>query len=256
MEKMSSIDGERFTSQVISFLNEQWGLFCDGDEEVKGEMLGQFVGEVILAAFLPAKTLKGLPGIAPQMKIGRLLNSIAKQGKNLSDNVAKLFYNVTEMVGKRPSVVLDVMDSVGKLGFKNKNTVKSFAELTKKVTNINDIKHLEKMVDTSKLASRGTLNYGHPQLQKKLVKHGKDFGIEQVDNAGNLTKFKGAVDAHVKSDKVIPIKGTYRGNIEVTHYYDPSKNLNVIMKPNGDFVSGWKLGKEQVENLIRTGNIQ
>ncbi len=48
------------------------------------------------------------------MKIGKLLNSVAKQGKNLSDNVAKLFYNVTEMVGKRPSFVLGVMDSVGK----------------------------------------------------------------------------------------------------------------------------------------------
>ncbi len=160
-EIVETFDGERFTSQVISFLNEQWGLFCDGDEEVKGEMLGQFVGEVILAAFLPAKTLKGLPGIAPQMKIGRLLNSIAKQGKNLSDNVAKLFYNVTEIVGKRPSVVLEVMNSVGKIFTKRKGL--SQGNLGKTIASANKLKG------------------GVTNITKQLDKHWNRFG-EQSQN--------------------------------------------------------------------------
>ena len=137
---------------MISFLNEQWDLFCDGDEEVKGEMLGQFVGEVILAAFLPAKTLKGLPGIAPQMKIGRLLNSIAKQGKNLSDNVAKLFYNVTEIVGKKPSFALGVMDSAGKLGVKTKEGILDFTSTLKRLAGNEGeaIGNIDKLLDSTK----------------------------------------------------------------------------------------------------------
>jgi len=53
-----------------------------------------------------------------------------------------------------------------------------------------------------------------------------------------------------------PIQGTYRGTINVTHYYDPVTGVNAMVDSAGNFVGGWKLSPQQITNLLRNGNIQ
>jgi len=53
-----------------------------------------------------------------------------------------------------------------------------------------------------------------------------------------------------------PISGTYRGNMEVYHFYDAKTGLNTMIDKSGDFVGGWKLSADQIANLLRSGNIQ
>jgi len=220
---------EKIYSEIGLLLAKNWDNFKNATPEEAGKLIGN----------LSADFLAMYVGGAAIAKLGKKAFALVKNTK---------FSNK----------VLGLSGSAGKLGFKSKASVKGFADLTKKASDINikDIKHLEKLVDSSKVANRGGLNYARPQLQKKLVNHGADFGVDQVDNASNISKFKNVIDGHIKKEGTIPIKGTYRKNIEVTHYYDPVNDLNVMMKPNGDFISGWKLGKEQIENLIRTGNVQ
>lgn len=63
---------------------------------------------------------------------------------------------------------------------------------------------------------------------------------------------------HVDSPDTILIEGVYgRGNIPVTHYYNPITQ-NVIMKDRntGAFISGWRVGADAREHLLSTGRLQ
>jgi hypothetical protein len=50
------------------------------------------------------------------------------------------------------------------------------------------------------------------------------------------------------------ITGTYRGP-PVTHYIDPRSGLNVIADMAGNYVSGWRLGADQLESVLKTGRL-
>jgi hypothetical protein len=54
----------------------------------------------------------------------------------------------------------------------------------------------------------------------------------------------------------LAIAGTYRGTIKVTHHFDPATGLNAMIDEAGNFVGGWKLSQQQIENLLRIGNVQ
>ena len=50
--------------------------------------------------------------------------------------------------------------------------------------------------------------------------------------------------------------GTYRGR-EVYHCYDPETRLNVMIdRKTNIFISGWRLSREQADNMKNNGNIQ
>ena len=53
-----------------------------------------------------------------------------------------------------------------------------------------------------------------------------------------------------------PIIGTYRGNMEVYHFYDSKTGINTMIDRSGNFIGGWKLSVDQIGNLLRTGNVQ
>jgi len=50
------------------------------------------------------------------------------------------------------------------------------------------------------------------------------------------------------------IEGSYRGN-PVTHFVDTKTGLNVIVNPAGNYVSGWRLGAEQLEGVLSSGRL-
>jgi len=59
---------------------------------------------------------------------------------------------------------------------------------------------------------------------------------------------------HINSPSTRTIDGFYRGN-PVTHYLDEAAGLNVIADPAGNFVSGWRLGPEQMEGVLTSGRL-
>lgn len=91
-------------------------------------------------------------------------------------------------------------------------------------------------------------------LQKFFDKHGDDFGL-----AGNWNKGRGAgasrvIHQHVNSPGVQQIPGRYLGE-QVTHHLDPRTGLNVIEDAAGNFISGWRLGREQLQSVVETGRL-
>ena len=52
------------------------------------------------------------------------------------------------------------------------------------------------------------------------------------------------------------IEGTYRGTINVTHYYDRATRLWVAVDESNNFVAGWKLSQDQEQYLDQGGNVQ
>ena len=86
-------------------------------------------------------------------------------------------------------------------------------------------------------------------------KHAIDFGIQGNWNKANGELFNNAIHRHVNNISN-PVTGTYRGTLNVKHYYDPTTGVNVMVNTSGEFVGGWKLSSQQVSNLLRNGNVQ
>ncbi|MCM4509448.1 S-type pyocin domain-containing protein, partial [Escherichia coli] len=81
--------------------------------------------------------------------------------------------------------------------------------------------------------------FSRKQLDKKY-KHAGDFGISDTKkNRETLTKFRDAIEEHL-SDKDTVEKGTYRREKGSKVYFNPNTMNVVIIKSNGEFLSGWK----------------
>ena len=86
------------------------------------------------------------------------------------------------------------------------------------------------------------------QLQKKF-KHAKDFGVEGNYNLEKANKFNEAIQKHINSPSVKEFDGIYHGDPVVFHV-DPNTGLMVMQKPDGAFISGWKLSDKQLEHVL------
>lgn len=95
--------------------------------------------------------------------------------------------------------------------------------------------------------------WGPTQLQKKF-KHASDFGVTGNYSKENAKSFENALETHIHNPNTVVIRGTYRGDA-VTHHYNPNTGINVIVDPQGNFVSGWKLGQAQTQNLLSHGGL-
>jgi hypothetical protein len=100
------------------------------------------------------------------------------------------------------------------------------------------------------------VKYGQKQLQLAFSNHASDFGVTGNWNKQNATAFEQALHNHITGPNTQAIPGTYRRTIPVTHYYDSTNNLNVMVDRGGNFVGGWRLSQDQITNLYRSGNIQ
>jgi len=110
------------------------------------------------------------------------------------------------------------------------------------------VKGVEKGFEKSKVL----LNSAR-QLQAKF-KHAENFGVLGNYSKTNAGKFSAALNQHINSSGVQAINGTYRGQ-SVVHYLNPNTGLNVISKPSGEFISGWKLNPAQLQNVLSHGGL-
>ncbi len=108
--------------------------------------------------------------------------------------------------------------------------------------------------DTSVLVHNCGVSFAVEQLNKKFDKHAADFGITGNNNAANRTAWQKALEGHIEMDGTVKIDGTYRRN-PVTHYLNVRNGKNVIVDPNGNFVSGWRLNNVQFNNVSMRGSL-
>lgn len=97
------------------------------------------------------------------------------------------------------------------------------------------------------------IGFTRPQLQHAF-KHAEDFGVAGNANNKTLSQFSSALQVHVDAAGTRAIQGTYRGN-PVTHFVDSNTGLNVIRDSSGNFLSGWKLSPEQLQNVMTRGKL-
>ncbi|ENR6649993.1 S-type pyocin domain-containing protein [Salmonella enterica] len=94
------------------------------------------------------------------------------------------------------------------------------------------------------------------QLDRKY-KHAIDFGINDTKkNSETLTKFRDAIEAHL-ADKDTVERGTYRREKGSEVYFNPKSMNVVILKANGEWLSGWKINPESDNGRIylETGDL-
>ena len=98
------------------------------------------------------------------------------------------------------------------------------------------------------------VNFDSKQVQEKY-KHASDFGVTGNYNKVNAARFQQAIRDFIDAPTTNEISGTYRGQ-PATHFFDPATNQDVIIDPNNNFISGWRLSIEQIRYLLTRGNVQ
>lgn len=87
------------------------------------------------------------------------------------------------------------------------------------------------------------------QVLRKF-KHATDFGVTGKPCRQNFELFKNKIIDHMRDPSTVIGKGTYRNNIEVTHYTDYETGLNVMIRNDtNEFLSCWKLKDKQLKNV-------
>ncbi|MEO0460585.1 MAG: colicin D domain-containing protein [Myxococcota bacterium] len=111
---------------------------------------------------------------------------------------------------------------------------------------------MERAQDLARVGVRGrVVSHTSKQLQKKF-KHAEDFGVSGSYTKDNATKFLEAIQEHVSSGRTQEILGQYRGKPAI-HFLDPETGLNVVTDTAGNFVTGWKLSVQQLEDVLTRG---
>ncbi len=97
------------------------------------------------------------------------------------------------------------------------------------------------------------VNFPASKLQHES-KHAPDFGVTGNWNKANRNLFREALQDHIDSAP-IQIQATYRKNIQVTRYCDPTTGLWAAVDLNGNFVAAWRLYQSQVQDLLTNGSV-
>ena len=150
--------------------------------------------------------------------------------------------------------VADVVGATRKCPDKVKQLSHTSKEIFRKAGN--ELKLLEETGGTLEKTSNSIskkLKIFPKQLQRKF-KHASDFGVIGNFNKISSNKFISIINNHINSTKIKQIKGTYRGN-PVIHFVDSDTGLNVISTLSGEFISGWKLNFNQLQNILKRGSL-
>ena len=99
-------------------------------------------------------------------------------------------------------------------------------------------------------------NIDPQKLQHTYSKHKQDFSFTANWNQQTAAQFEQAIQSHLSNPAVQHIKGTYRGTLPVTHYFDSVTELNVMVDENNNLVGGWRLSPPQIQHLFTSGNVQ
>jgi hypothetical protein len=83
-----------------------------------------------------------------------------------------------------------------------------------------------------------------------------DFGVEGNFCRENIELFKQKIKDHIADLPTGYIEGTYRKKTPALHFYNETNNLNVVFNvTNGEFITAWELGPNQVKDLKKNKNV-
>lgn len=99
------------------------------------------------------------------------------------------------------------------------------------------------------------LTFSERNLQKGFTKHGIDFGLSGNWNVGRGAEFRSAVLQHINSPGIRVINGSYRGQPGFIHYLNAKTRVNVVGDVSGNYVTGFRLGPNQLDDLVNKGNL-
>lgn len=91
------------------------------------------------------------------------------------------------------------------------------------------------------------------QLEKKF-KHARDFGVETPRGKQGFDDFDKALKDFTNDPQTVTKGGTYRGDPVIIRYNADSR-LVVLQKPDGSFVSGWKMDPRALEYVEKYGRL-
>ena len=80
-----------------------------------------------------------------------------------------------------------------------------------------------------------------------------DYRLEPRSATG-FEAYNKALTSFVDDAATTRINGTYRGDPAILNY-NPTTQQIVVQKPDGAFVSGWKMSTEQLAHVIKTGSL-
>ncbi|WP_211189094.1 colicin D domain-containing protein [Mycobacterium attenuatum] len=87
------------------------------------------------------------------------------------------------------------------------------------------------------------------QIEEKYSQHAAEFGVTDPRGRAGFDNFDRALTQFVDDPTTMHIQGTFRGQPAILNY-NPDSALCVIQKPDGTFVSGWKLSPEPAHNIV------
>ena len=102
----------------------------------------------------------------------------------------------------------------------------------------------------TRVADTRTVDYPLAQLQEKYASHGEIFGLTDPANPARIAEFRAAIDAHIHDPGTIPYAGTYHG-ASVIEFYNPTTGIDVLVLPNGEFLSCWRVSEGQADRIAR-----
>jgi hypothetical protein len=86
-------------------------------------------------------------------------------------------------------------------------------------------------------------------------KHAANFGVIANWSKATGSLLENVLSEHILAETTLRIPGTYRNVISVIHNVDPLTGLNVMQTPAGDLISGWRLGIDQLGNVLTRGSL-
>ncbi|MFC9973748.1 DUF6531 domain-containing protein [Spirillospora sp. NPDC127200] len=86
------------------------------------------------------------------------------------------------------------------------------------------------------------MTFDQQQVKKKYKKHAQPFNLPPNYNPKNAKLFEQAMRDHVRDPNVKSYRVNYRGQGPGIAFVNPQTNNMVLLKPNGEFWSAWKLG--------------
>ncbi|MBB0246368.1 hypothetical protein FNQ90_20190, partial [Streptomyces alkaliphilus] len=92
-------------------------------------------------------------------------------------------------------------------------------------------------------------------VSKKFNAHAEDFGISGNWNNSNKAHFIQAMQRHMLSPDVKIYRFDYRGQGPAVGFVDPGGNLMVMLRSDGRFWSGWRLGEAQFTGIVQRGRL-
>lgn len=245
-------DAGKFTAQVVTSVGSD-AKACYKKGNVQ-ECLSTCGISMDGATVATGATIVGAPVAAGTAVIGAMCD--------FSNGLIYLVNGEKIQAGAQMFAVIPILGMFGKgAGQAVKLTAKEATEVAAKVAAEKTAKEAAEKA-TVKIITGGAKNqyiskfsWDEIQLQSEFGKHVKDFNPGLTWSNTNRDVFKNIIISHINNVDTQIIVGAYR-NIPAIHYFNPKNSLFVSTYPDGKFWLSWKLGADQITNLLRTGNIQ